>query len=137
MKSGKFKGNYLRGQRKGDKLRRTLCYFCDIFEPGFQKSLNQSVEVGDGVMNHEPCEMKHTILIDFFINSMERTKGDRRIKKTPNFKLCSYFVLVKNWQALYYKTTHHESEKAFSRSEDGNNFVQLVIRFPGFLWGKQ
>lgn len=70
-----------------------LISFCDIFEPGFQKSLNQRVAVGDGVMNRE---MKHTILTAFFINSMERTKGDERIKKATNFKLCSYFFLIKN-----------------------------------------
>lgn len=44
--------------------------------------------IGDGVINRE---MKHTILTAFFINSMERTKGHERIKKTTNFKLCSYF----------------------------------------------
>lgn len=68
-----------------------LIPFCDIFEPGFQKSLNQRVAVGDGVMNHA---MKHTILTAFFINSMERIKGHERIKKTTNFKLCSHFFLV-------------------------------------------
>lgn len=59
----------------------------------FQKSLNQRVAAEDGVMNHE---VQHTRLTVFFINSMERTKGDERIKRTTNFRLCSYFSLVKN-----------------------------------------
>lgn len=73
---------------KNTLLPFNLISFCDIFEPGFQKRLNQRLAARDGIMNHE---IKHTILTAFIINSMKKTKEDERIKQTTNFKLCSYF----------------------------------------------